>query len=433
MYFNNSLPRLIDIQAGSFSMRISARQASGKNRREMNTLNEKQEKTAQMQSTGEMHLACSRDSMTVFTGRSSAASNIGKLLRPIVAAGLLFGLAANASAEHNLGIEPENTGWSFQFDNDVFVGGNKDQDYTGGFAVTMSGRRAENYRWSPAALRRWTDHQLGFEERLMENSEHYSKHALEWGAALFTPNDITSTQANPDDRPYASLFFLNSTEQTVFPERSLSLKSSLTLGVLGLDFADNLQSGIHKVLGSTQPEGWDNQISSGGELTARYSLSLQKTAFLHRYSNGLSQEFNWTAEADVGFTTGFGGGFNWRFGRIGTPWWTFNPHQSEYLNLGSNIASGVAATSTKERYVYLGSSVNVNIYNAFLQGQFRDSAVQADNDDVLPVSADAWAGVSVEVVPTLHVEAFVRARTRELDRPDARAPSWAGLIIRRTL
>ena len=393
-------------------------------------MNEQQEETTQVRPTTQFNRASARVSTAA---RVSRATGLSSLARSVLFASLMLGLVGNASASHNLDLEPENTGWSFQFDNDVFVGGNKDQDYTGGFAVTMSGRRAENYRWSPASLRRWTDHALGFEDRLMENSEHYSKHALEWGAALFTPNDITSAEANPDDRPYASLFFLNSTEQTVFPERALSLKSSLTLGVLGLDFADDVQSGIHKLLGSTQPEGWDNQISSGGELTARYSLSLQKRAYLHQYSNGMSQEFNWTAEADVGFTTGFGGGFNWRFGRIGTPWWTFNPHQSEYLNLGSNIASGTVATSVKERYIYVGSSVNVNVYNAFLQGQFRDSAVQADKNDVLPVSADAWAGVSVEVVPTLHVEGFVRARTRELDRPDARAPTWAGVIIRRTL
>lgn len=338
-----------------------------------------------------------------------------------------------ATASEELRVEPENTGWSFQFDNDVFVGGDRDRDYTGGFAVTLSGNRAESWAWSPAALRRWLDTTLDVRQRLAGNGEQYSKHALEWGAALFTPDDISRAEANPDDRPYSSLFFLNSTRQTVFPERSLSVKTSLTLGLLGLDLADELQSGIHKILGSTEPAGWDKQISSGGELTARYSVSLQKTAFLKRHSNGLSQEFNWTAEADIGFTTGFGGGFNWRFGRIGTPWWTFNPHQSEYLNLGSNIASGVPRDNVMERYVYVGSSVNVNVYNSFLQGQFRDSAVEADSSDVEVVSADVWAGASVEIAPTLHLEGFVRSRTRELDLPDASPPTWAGFIIRRSL
>lgn len=365
-------------------------------------------------------------------GRQSSKRISHSVLPGLMLVASLIGSSV-AQAENVERIEPENTGWSFQFDNDVFVGGNKDQDYTGGFAVTLSGNRANGYSWSPNRLRQWTDDTLGLKSYLAQGSEHYSKHALEWGAALFTPNDITSAQANPNDRAYASLFFLNSTEQTVFPEHALSVKSSFTVGLLGLDFADDVQSGIHKLLGSTQPEGWDNQISSGGELTARYALSLQKTAFQRYYSNGLSQEFNWTADADVGFTTGFGAGFNWRFGRIGTPWWTFNPHQSEYLNLGSNIASGVAEYDTRERYIYVGSSINVNIYNSFLQGQFRSSAVEAEASEVEPISADVWAGVSVEVAPTLHVEGFVRARSRELDKPDARAPSWAGIIVRRTL
>ncbi len=114
--------------------------------------------------------------------------------RSLLALSLLMGPGASSAiwVEDIRLTEPENTGWSFQFDNDVFVGGNKDQDYTGGVAVTLSGNRA-----------------------------------------------------------YASLFFLNSTEQAVFPERALSVKSSFTLGLLGLDFADDLQSGIHKVLGST--------------------------------------------------------------------------------------------------------------------------------------------------------------------------------------
>lgn len=364
------------------------------------------------------------------------STSLRRFLYPcLLALSLVTGLSASTSirADDIRRTEPDNTGWSLQFDNDVFVGGNKDQDYTGGFAITLSGNRANHYRWSPNRLRQWADDAIGLEADLMASSEHYSKHALEWGAALFTPTDITSSDANPNDRAYASLFFLNSTEQTVYPERALSVKSSFTLGLLGLDFADDVQSGIHKVLGSTQPEGWKNQISSGGELTARYALSLQKTAYQRHYANGLSQEFNWTADADIGFTTGFGAGFNWRFGRIGTPWWTFNPHQSEYLNLGSNIASGIPDYNTRERYIYLGSSVNVSLYNAFLQGQFRSSRVEADAQDVEPVSADVWGGVSMEVAPTLHLEVFIRARTRELDKPDARAPSWAGFIVRRTL
>ena len=44
--------------------------------------------------------------------------------------------------------EPENTGWSIQLDNDAFHGSSRDQDYTGGLAITFSGRRVLDYRIS---------------------------------------------------------------------------------------------------------------------------------------------------------------------------------------------------------------------------------------------------------------------------------------------
>jgi hypothetical protein len=97
-----------------------------------------------------------------------------------------------------------------QVDNDLIAGGEHDQDYTGGFAMTLSGHRVTHYRFTPARWRRKLDHVIGL-ERFLSSQAHHSVHALEFGAALFTPSDITQSQFNPLDRPYASLFFLNST------------------------------------------------------------------------------------------------------------------------------------------------------------------------------------------------------------------------------
>ena len=98
----------------------------------------------------------------------------------------------------------------------------------------------------------------------------------------------------------SSLFFLNSTEQSIIPTCKLSIKSGLTIGFLGLGVAESVQRGIHSSLGSQKPEGWRDQISDGGEPTAKYSLSFQKAAYQRQYSNGLAQEINWTGKADLG-------------------------------------------------------------------------------------------------------------------------------------
>lgn len=335
-----------------------------------------------------------------------------------------------AWADHDSSVEAYNTGWSFQFDNDVFANSGEDQDYTGGFAVTLSGSRAQEYRWTPERLRSWADNLIGLDYFLNKNEEHFSVHALEWGAALFTPNDISSSQANANDRPYASLFFLNSTEQSVIPARKLSIKSGLTVGFLGLSLAETVQRGVHSVLGNQIPEGWRNQISDGGEPTAKYSLSFQRAAFQRAYANGLAQEINVTGKADIGFTTGVGVGFSWRFGRINTPWWTFNPHQSEYFNLSGNVSSGQnAGPRIKERYVYAGSTLNYNVYNAFVQGQFRSSAVEVDRSDVIAESVEIWGGVSVDISENIRADVFLRSRTQDLELPESRALSWGGVIL----
>lgn len=334
-----------------------------------------------------------------------------------------------AWADHDTSAEAYNSGWSFQFDNDLFAGGSRDQDYTGGFAVTLSGRRAQEYSWTPERLRARADKLIGL-DRFISNEEHFSVHALEWGAALFTPNDISSSLANAKDRPYASLFFLNSTEQSIIPARKLSIKSGLTIGFLGLGLAESVQRGVHSVLGNQQPEGWRNQISDGGEPTAKYSLSFQKAVYQHVYSNGLAQEINWTGKADLGFTTGVGVGFNWRFGRINTPWWTFNPHQSEYFNLSGNVSSGKnGGPRIKERYIYAGSTLNYNVYNAFVQGQFRNSTVEVNRSDVIAGSAEFWGGVSVDVSENIRADVFLRSRTKDLELPESRALSWGGFIL----
>ena len=350
-------------------------------------------------------------------------------------AGLLILTLTSASsrAAHINHDEPYNSGWSFQIDNDLLASGDRDQDYTGGFIVTLSGRRAAEYPATPERLRSWLDRLIGI-DRLIGNQPHRSLHALEWGAALFTPVDIESPDINPEDRPYASLFFLNSTEQHILPSRGLSIKSGLTIGLLGLELAETLQREIHGAIGNSKPRGWNHQISNGGELTLKYSVGFQRAAYQELYDNGLAQELNWTGKVDLGFTTGAGVGFNWRFGKINTPWWSFNPHQSDYVNFGANISPTKRVNlRVRERYVYAGANLNYNIYNALVQGQFGRSDFTVDRHDIVPATAEFWVGASYEMQSKLRVDLFVRARTKELELRDSVPLAWGGLVFSRSL
>lgn len=324
----------------------------------------------------------------------------------------------------------ESSSWSLSLDNDLLTTQDRDKDYTGGIALSITGSESPRFVYPLNYARSKIENVFGISQRLNQDGS-FKRHSAGVGFVLFTPLDITDPNPNFNDRPYGSLFFAVSSEQTVLPKRKLSVQSSFTFGFLGLPFADDAQSGLHQLSGSVQPEGWENQISAGGEPTARYSLGAQKLVSKLQWSNNLSSEFKWTTEASVGFTTGINAGFNLRVGRLTSPWWSFNPHQAEYVNLG-NRSTSKKRNYAREFFFYMGATTTLRAYNALLQGQFRDSVVRFRASELNPLIFEGWAGVSVDLNRNWAFSWFGRARTAELDKEVERSPTWAGFIIHRT-
>ncbi len=350
------------------------------------------------------------------------------IARFALVAALLF-VVGDTSAEYTGGyLEPNNSGWSLHVDNDLLSGARRDRDYTGGLAVSLSGSRAIRHPWSLDAVRQWIDLRVAGNQAYA-NGKQFSLHSLEFGFTLFTPEVIGLAVPQPDEHPFASLFFLASSQQRVFPGRKASLQSTLTVGLLGLPWAEDIQSSIHDVTGGVKPLGWQHQISAGGELTVKYSLGLQKTLLLGSNSSGFGYEFKTTAEANIGYVSDIAGGFNWRWGRLNKPWWTFNPHQAEYISLGAPANVVVTAQGRAEVFIYAGGSISFRLYNALLQGQFRDSAVSFNRNELQDWVAEAWFGVSIELPNRVRVSTFLRAKTPEIDRLDASSPVWGGIAI----
>src|SRR5262245_53059363 len=91
-------------------------------------------------------------------------------------AGLLIGHAAHAEAMRT---EPYDSGWAFYADNDVFAPSRTDRDYTGGFSLTLAGRRVVEEWWSTDALRAGTDRLLGLDSLYADSQ--LSRHSVEVG------------------------------------------------------------------------------------------------------------------------------------------------------------------------------------------------------------------------------------------------------------
>jgi hypothetical protein len=330
------------------------------------------------------------------------------------------------ASHHAVGMEEKyNSGWSLHLDNDILA--TSDRDYTGGIAVTLAGRRAQEYLLSLEGIRSWLDNILGI-NGLYGNEAAFQLHSVQYGAMLFTPGDITDPAPIYDDRPYGSLFYISSTELSVTPARDRAWLSTLTFGFLGLDAAEDIQKAIHAVTDSDVANGWSNQISSGGEPTLMYSLSTQ-----HNHTDATEaptrHQFKTSYEANIGFSTDINASLVWRWGRINTPWWSFNPQHAEYIQLGAPLAAGSGEAGTGELYLWAGTTAKYRFYSSLLQGQFRESVVKLGNDEVEKLLAEFWLGVTWEFSRELRGSIFYRASTEEFIGPNAHNPVWAGLII----
>ena len=323
------------------------------------------------------------------------------------------------------GSELYNSGWQVNADNDLLTGQSTDRDYTGGLALTLSGKRVQEYLVSIDSWRAAMDGLVKF-PHLYQSSDYKSFHSQQYGMILFTPEDINSVAPIYDDRPYASLFYLSNTEFTVVPEKNTAYVSILTIGLLGLDLAEDVQRSLHSITDSDVPSGWQHQVSSGGEPTAMLSYGVQNKL----YSSN-SQQLKLEYEANLGFMTDVNTGFSWRWGRINSPWWAFNPYQSKYMQQSMPVFSDNSAEHKNEFYLWAGGRLNLRIYNALLQGQFRHSEVTVSSADMERLVAEYWFGVTGEFAKKYNASIFIRGHTDEFKGLNARSAAWVGLVFSR--
>lgn len=326
-----------------------------------------------------------------------------------------------AHSETDSDTEKYNSGWQFNMDNNILEQDVKDLDYTAGIAFTASGSRAQSGWLNVDPLRAWFFDKIPY----IKSDTAIKKHSVQYGLVLFTPEDISATQPVLDDRPFASLFYISNTELTVQPAQNRAFRSSLTIGLLGLELAGNIQTILHEAIKSDEANGWDNQISVGGEPTAMLTLSMQDKQF-----TAANYQTSTHLEGNLGYSTDINAGFNWRWGRLNTPWWSFNPSHYEYITTAATSARGFA-DSKPEFYVYAGANIKYRFYSSFLQGQFRDSEHTLGYSQIEQAIASATVGTTREFGDNLRFSLFVRGTTPEIKGPNARNLWWFGLVVNR--
>ncbi len=81
------------------------------------------------------------------------------------------------------------------------------------------------------------------------------------GHLIFTPEDITIAEPQPDDHPWAGYLFAGGLWQRTDKQRTKMDHVQFDLGVVGpAARAEFLQETVHSYFGNPEPEGWDNQL-----------------------------------------------------------------------------------------------------------------------------------------------------------------------------
>ncbi len=297
---------------------------------------------------------------------------------------------ANCIPEHvESDLEKDVSSKSIYLDQDLFLPKHikSDQDYTMGFEVSASGKwiyKMPVYCQLAKGLHGLNSLFGDYDD--INYIEYY--HAGGIGDTAFTPRDIGNSDPIEDDRPYANLIYLSVGEHAVKDIDSkyeTALTTKFIIGALGLNIGRSVQTWIHEKGDSPIPNGWGHQISDGGELTALYYRRHMRNYGTVRDIGWDEPEFVTYWDYSLGYYVEATAGARVRLGTVNT---RFFEHVSDPIMTGNH-------TNPKEKdfYLFLDVSTKLNLYNAMLQGQKRESEVTYSYDDIRHVFGQVSAGV----------------------------------------
>lgn len=140
-------------------------------------------------------------------------------------------------------------------DNDAF--GHSDDQYTSGLAISYVPKPVASFEQTslPDAVGSW------LEDRWFFNDEDQRFVIYSLSHRLFTPTDLSAKQLVKDDIPYSALLY--GTAVVGSQSRDSLNALSLSVGVVGpLAYGEEVQSAMHGLIDSAEPEGWDNQLEN---------------------------------------------------------------------------------------------------------------------------------------------------------------------------
>jgi hypothetical protein len=348
------------------------------------------------------------------------------LLLATAASGHAAATGGAESASSEAGNERASRLWTVRVANDLFAFTDRDRDYTAGVAFTLTGEEARRHRLSPLRALAWADRASGF--AAAQGGAAKQAEGVELGLLLFTPQDLAAVQPLPDDRPYANLLYVAASKLTLDEPRSVAFQSSLAVGFLGLPLAEQVHAAVHEIVGSEEPRGYDHQISAGGEPTFMYAVSRYRLVA----SGSLGGRRPYSLRSGVGGSLGYITEANVELVfRTDAPWWTSSPGAADYAGHPQVSSNAVPASRGGARVqIEAGAKLQARVFNAFLEGQARQSDVTFASSELEPILVHLWLGATTTLASGLRVSYSVHRQTEEIERGrGARDFTWASIGI----
>lgn len=321
---------------------------------------------------------------------------------------------------------------------------NKDQNYTGGGAISLTGDFTESNCLIVPFLRKEVDKLTGVNLLLLKikgRNPNIIGNSFSFGTSVFTPQNIGTPKVVIGDRPYASLVFVSSKKMRIWQDLAngqdeLVVYTELNVGLIGSDLGDTLQTKIHrnKIKNNPNnphnrpiPQGWSNQISYGGEMTSMYKLAFIKPV---TEINWFSSQYKFlqissNSELNLGYYTNIATGFAIRLGLFNSRIWQNNSNFGGSFNQNPSIrSSSNFFYKNFEIYGFASGRTRLIAYNALLEGQFRKSEYTMRSSEINHLVSEFELGLAVRIWKISFIYEPLAGRTTEINTQLSRTHIW---------
>ena len=121
-----------------------------------------------------------------------------------------------------------------------------------------------------------------FVDWIMPKAGDSSVNVYGWGITqlMYTPNDIATSDYQPDDYPYAGALFATHSLYSYNAAKKFDLQTEIELGVSGSDaFTKQTQTLVHRLIHYQEPMGWDHQAKNTLIINVNFTAEKQLAAY----------------------------------------------------------------------------------------------------------------------------------------------------------